>query len=107
MIAAAPALNSVRTSIASPVQSTKGYLRPSILWHLMEEGNASLARLHQLIGSPAVYINRQLAQMCTLGQVMHARPADAVACNVRLYALTPAGIEAARRIESHQVEFAS
>lgn len=79
--------------------SSKGYLRPSILWYLMEEGTATLSDLTRLIGSNREYIRRQLLVMQTLGQVQFATVSTG-------YSLTKVGIEAALQVQLKEVEFA-
>ena len=79
--------------------SFKGYLRPSILWHLMEEGTASQFALERLIGCSRDSVHRQLFAMYHAGLVT-------LVANPEGYALTLAGIEAALLVEPSQVESA-
>lgn len=97
----------ITTNIPTPVISSKGYLRPSILWHLLEEGTATLADLQRLIGCPRSGLSRQLQCMRTLGQVMCPPRTDGGDLRVALYSLTPAGIEAALRVNLKDVEFSA
>lgn len=84
-----------------------GYLVESILWHLLEEGNLSLARLATRIGRPPEHIRRVLIKMRTLGQVQI--PAHLIGSHgcVRQYGLTHCGATAALQLERAQVEFAA
>ncbi|MDP2227407.1 MAG: hypothetical protein Q8J78_08015 [Moraxellaceae bacterium] len=100
-------MNATTPIIPVPVASSKGYLRPSILWHLLEEGTATLADLQRLIGSPRHSIERQLRCMRTLGQVQHSTCLAPRMSGGRVLGLTPAGNEAALRVDRRDVECAS
>ncbi len=75
-----------------------GYIRPSILWHLLSTGGASAATLARLIGRPLETIRRVLRTMRAASQLAPStsRPG--------LLELTVKGIDAARAVDISQVE---
>ena len=75
-----------------------GYIRPSILHHLLRTGGANVATLQRLIGRPGEYIRRVLRRMLTAGEVVQStRTPDTLELTVR-------GIDAARAVDASQVE---
>ena len=84
----------------------RAFIQPSILWHLHNEGTATLSDLARLVGSPQPSIYNVLVPMRVLGQVMCPAPVAGDDPQRLIYSLTRDGIEAAMRVESHQVEFA-
>jgi DNA-binding IclR family transcriptional regulator len=86
-------------SMTPIIPSPQGYLRPSILYHLLNEGTGTLADLSRLIGRPRETIRRQLLVMQTLGQVQHATVG-------RGYSLSWFGIDAALLVQATEVECA-
>jgi DNA-binding IclR family transcriptional regulator len=86
-------------SMTRIIPSSQGYLRPSILYHLMNEGTGTLEDLSRLIGRPRETIRRQLLVMQTLGQVQHATVGTG-------YSLSKVGIDAALLVRAHEVECA-
>jgi len=75
-----------------------GYIRPSILWHLLNTRGASAATLARLIGRPSETIGRVLRTMRAAKQLAPStsRPG--------LLELTVKGIDAARAVDISQVE---
>lgn len=86
---------------------SRSFIAPTILWHLMEEGTATLADLERLSGCQRPSLSKVLLPMRKIGQVMCAPRTDGGDLRIALYSLTPAGIEAALKVERKDVEFAS
>lgn len=82
---------------------TRPYVRLSILWHLMEEGTATAAELAKLIGGDKASIGASLKK---LEGTLVTRTVDPANRRRVICALTPAGIEAALRVQRDEVEFA-
>lgn len=75
-----------------------GYMRPSILWHLLGTGGASVATLARLMGRPSANIRRVVRPMLAAGQVARSTRSPG------LLELTVKGIDAARAVDASQVE---
>jgi len=75
-----------------------GYIRPSILWHLLSTNGASVDTLVRLIGRPAGYIHRVVRIMLVTGQVVRSTRYPGI------LELTVKGLDAARAVDINQVE---
>lgn len=83
-------------------QDTKGYLRPSILYHMRTFcGGATAWRLEALIGTHVSSVNMQLAKMVADGLLTESTPVAVV-----LYTLTELGRAEAATVPRERVEFA-
>lgn len=81
---------------------TKGYLRPSILYHLRTIGGSATARrLEALIGTHVSSINVQLSKMVADGLLASSTPVK-----VPVFALTALGQAEAATVRRERVEFA-
>lgn len=79
----------------------RGYLRPSILWHLHHSGAANATTLARLIGHPSEYVKKVLRTMRASGQLVERPNCPG------LLELTVKGIDAARVVDETQVEKAT
>ncbi len=75
----------------------RGYLRPTVLWHLLEEGQATAYRLASLSGLTTTAIKDIARELKKDGLVDQ---------NGNTLALTPDGIEVATGIDEARVEHA-
>ena len=75
-----------------------GYMRPSILWHLLGTGGASVATLARLLGRPVANVRRVVRPMLAAGQLSNSQRSPG------LLELTVRGIDAARAVDVSQVE---
>lgn len=78
----------------------RGYICPSILWHLLHTGPANVTALARVIGHRREPINRVLRRMRASGQIV-TRPNSS-----DLLELTVKGLDAARTVHVSQVEIA-
>lgn len=104
----APTMASLPARVASPMNwgvrgsETKGYLRPSILYHLRTIGGPATARrLEALIGTHVSSVNAQLAKMVADGLLTTSTPVKAP-----VYELTALGLAEAATVRRERVEFA-
>ena len=77
--------------------------RPTLLWHLLEEGSATIAALCVLTGWSRLDVHRAIKVLNRSGLLTVAR--EPGRRNV-IYALTAAGIEEANKVERCDVHFA-
>lgn len=76
----------------------------AILWHLLNEGTASLAMLSRLVGQPREVVAKALRRMRVIGQVQCPQHlADGDLRQIQ-YGLTKAGIHAALQLNEPDAE---
>lgn len=87
---------------SSASNQTKGYLQPSILYHLrVIDGSASARRLAALIGSHVSGVTLRLRTMVAEGLLAESKPVALV-----VYTLTELGRAEAQTVRRERVEFA-
>jgi DNA-binding HxlR family transcriptional regulator len=74
-----------------------GYLRPTVLWHLLEEGEATVMQLAALSGITGASIRDTVRDLVADGFIHR---------NGNILALTPDGIDVAAAVDEARVEHA-